>query len=50
MRVVGKRKPPKVGERFKIVDPNEKFGRHEPVRLLEIRVAHGQLLFVVERF
>ena len=50
MRVVRKRKLPVIGERFFIVDPKEKYGKHEPVRLLEIRNVGSQLLYVVERF
>jgi len=50
MRVVRKRKPPVIGECFKIVDPKEKYARHEPVRLLEIRDVSSGTLYVVERF
>jgi hypothetical protein len=50
MRVVRKRKPPVVGERFFVRDPKEKYSRHEPVRLLEIRNIGIHLLYVVERF
>lgn len=50
MLVVRKRKPPVIGERFFIRDPEEKYGRPEPVRLLEIRDVGPQLLYVVERF
>jgi hypothetical protein len=50
MHVVRKRKPPVIGERFFVRPLDERYARHEPVRLLEIRNVGSGVLYVVERF
>lgn len=44
-----KRKPPKVGDIFEIVDPNERWAKPERVYCTEIRDVGGEMLYVVAR-
>lgn len=50
MKIVRKRKPPSVGERFLIKNPHSKFSREQSVRLIEVRDLGTHLMYMVEKF